>query len=116
VRYSKVGIGWYLGKRKSPAFSGDSEHIIHQKVAGEIDAIKNIGGIIGGVNGSPRKSRSTQHAAQGTKNVSDNISGVKADADAAAAAARISARVETGNQSQQLGSQVSDFLGNIRAA
>ena len=43
---------------------------------------------------------------------------MKADADAAAAAAedvrRASETLET--QSQQLGSQVSDFLGKIRAA
>ena len=62
--------------------------------------------------------RSTQYAAQGTKNVSDNITGVKADADAAAAAAdnvkQASEILE--NQSQQLGSQVTEFLGKIRAA
>jgi methyl-accepting chemotaxis protein len=105
-----------------------------QKVAGEaVDAIKNIGGIIGEVNevataiaaavqqqgaATQEITRSTQHAARGTKNVSDNINGVKADADAAAAAAedvrRASETLET--QSQQLGSQVSDFLGKIRAA
>ena len=62
--------------------------------------------------------RSTQHAAQGTKNVSENISGVKTDADAAAEAAdnvkRASQTLET--QSHQLGSQVTEFLGKIRAA
>ena len=67
----------------------------------------------------PRRSRaSTQFAAQGTKNVSENISGVKADADAAAAAAedvkQASDTLET--QSQQLGNQVTQFLGKIRAA
>jgi methyl-accepting chemotaxis protein len=50
--------------------------------------------------------------------VSDNITGVKSDADAAAAAAdnvkRASETLE--NQSQQLGNQVTDFLGKIRAA
>jgi methyl-accepting chemotaxis protein len=105
-----------------------------QKVAGEaIDAIKGIGSIIGEVNevataiaaavqeqgaATQEISRSTQHAAQGTKNVSDNITGVKADADAAAAAADdvslASQTLET--QSKQLGSQVTDFLGKIRAA
>jgi methyl-accepting chemotaxis protein len=59
-----------------------------------------------------------QYAAQGTKNVSDNITGVKADADAAAAAAadvkQASETLET--QSQQLGGQVTEFLGKIRAA
>ena len=105
-----------------------------QKVAGEaIDAIKNIGGIIGEVNevataiaaavqqqgaATQEITRSTQFAAQGTKNVSDNITGVKADADAAAAAAedvkQASQTLET--QSQQLGNQVTDFLGKIRAA
>jgi len=58
------------------------------------------------------------YAAQGTKNVSDNITGVKTDADAAAAAAEnvklASETLET--QSQQLGSQVTQFLGKIRAA
>jgi methyl-accepting chemotaxis protein len=50
--------------------------------------------------------------------VADNITGVKADADAAAAAAenvnQASETLET--QSQQLGSQVTQFLGKIRAA
>ncbi len=105
-----------------------------QKVAGEaIDAIKRIGGIIGEVNevataiaaavqeqgaATQEITRSTQFAAQGTKNVSDNIIGVKADADASAAAAddvkSASETLET--QSQQLGHQVTDFLGKIRAA
>jgi methyl-accepting chemotaxis protein len=105
-----------------------------QKVAGEaIDAIKGIGSIIGEVNevataiaaavqqqgaATQEISRSTQHAALGTKNVSDNITGVKADADAAAAAADdvsvASQTLET--QSKQLGSQVTQFLGKIRAA
>ncbi|UPJ48998.1 HAMP domain-containing protein [Bradyrhizobium sp. 200] len=105
-----------------------------QRVAGEaIDAIKGIGSIIGEVNevataiaaavqqqgaATQEITRSTQFAAQGTKNVSDNITGVKADADAAAAAAedvkQASQTLET--QSQQLGSQVTQFLGKIRAA
>jgi methyl-accepting chemotaxis protein len=105
-----------------------------QKVAGEaIDAIKGIGSIIGEVNevataiaaavqeqgaATQEITRSMQYAAQGTKNVSDNITGVKADADAAAAAAanvkQASETLET--QSQQLGGQVSEFLGKIRAA
>jgi len=105
-----------------------------QKVAGEaIDAIKGIGSIIGEVNevataiaaavqeqgaATQEITRSTQHAALGTKNVSDNITGVKTDADAAAAAADnvklASETLET--QSQQLGSQVTQFLGKIRAA
>ena len=67
---------------------------------------------------SNEMSRSTQFASQGTRNVSDNITGVKADADAAAAAAddvkRASETLET--QSQQLGSQVTQFLVRIRAA
>jgi methyl-accepting chemotaxis protein len=105
-----------------------------QKVAGEaIDAIKGIGSIIGEVNevataiaaavqqqgaATQEITRSTQHAAQGTKNVADNITGVKAGADAAAVAAddvkRASETLET--QSQQLGNQVTQFLGRIRAA
>jgi methyl-accepting chemotaxis protein len=105
-----------------------------QKVAGEaIDAIKGIGSIIGEVNevataiaaavqeqgaATQEITRSTQHAAQGTKNVSENITGVKTDADASAAAAEnVKAASETlETQSQQLGSQVTDFLGKIRAA
>jgi len=105
-----------------------------QKVANEaIDAIKGIGSIIGEVNevataiaaavqeqgaATQEITRSTQFAAQGTKNVSENITGVKTDADAAAAAAEdvksASQTLET--QSQQLGTQVTDFLGKIRAA
>jgi len=105
-----------------------------QKVAGEaITAIQAIGGIIGEVNevataiaaavqeqgaATQEITRSTQYAAQGTKNVSDNITGVKADADTAAGAAenvkQASETLET--QSRQLGQQVSEFLGKIRAA
>ncbi|WP_027573745.1 methyl-accepting chemotaxis protein [Bradyrhizobium sp. WSM1743] len=105
-----------------------------QKVAGDaINAIQTIGGIIGEVNevataiaaavqeqgaATQEITRSTQYAAQGTKNVSDNITGVKADADTAAGAAenvkQASEMLET--QSRQLGQQVSDFLGKIRAA
>ncbi|MBR0778374.1 methyl-accepting chemotaxis protein [Bradyrhizobium diazoefficiens] len=105
-----------------------------QKVAGDaIAAIQTIGGIIGEVNevataiaaavqqqgaATQEITRSTQYAAQGTKNVSDNITGVKADADAAAGAAdnvkQASEMLET--QSRELGHQVSDFLGKIRAA
>ena len=124
-----------LASQTAKATEEISEQIADiQKVAGEaIDAIKNIGGIIGEVNevataiaaavqeqgaATQEITRSTQYAAQGTKNVSDNITGVKADADAAAAAAddvkRASETLET--QSQQLGSQVTQFLGKIRAA
>ncbi|MBR1275775.1 methyl-accepting chemotaxis protein [Bradyrhizobium sp. AUGA SZCCT0283] len=104
-----------------------------QRVAGEaIDAIKGIGSIIGEVNevataiaaavqqqgaATQEITRSTQFAAQGTKNVSDNITGVKADADAAAAAEDVKHASQTlETQSQQLGNQVTDFLGKIRAA
>jgi methyl-accepting chemotaxis protein len=124
-----------LASQTAKATEEISEQIADiQKVAGEaIDAIKGIGSIIGEVNevataiaaavqeqgaATQEISRSTQHAAHGTKNVSDNITGVKADADAAAAAAdnvnRASQTLET--QSQQLGSQVTQFLGKIRAA
>ncbi|MGY4627732.1 methyl-accepting chemotaxis protein [Bradyrhizobium sp. USDA 4486] len=105
-----------------------------QRVASDaINAIQTIGGIIGEVNevataiaaavqeqgaATQEITRSTQFAAQGTKNVSDNITGVKADADTAAGAAenvkQASETLET--QSRQLGQQVSDFLGKIRAA
>jgi methyl-accepting chemotaxis protein len=105
-----------------------------QRVASDaINAIQTIGGIIGEVNevataiaaavqeqgaATQEITRSTQFAAQGTKNVSDNITGVKADADAAAAAAdnvkQASEMLES--QSRQLGHEVSDFLGKIRAA
>jgi methyl-accepting chemotaxis protein len=124
-----------LASQTAKATEEISEQIADiQKVAGEaIDAIKNIGGIIGEVNevataiaaavqqqgaATQEITRSTQFAAQGTKNVSDNITGVKADADAAAAAAEdvkhASQTLET--QSQQLGNQVTQFLGKIRAA
>ncbi|MBR1175459.1 methyl-accepting chemotaxis protein [Bradyrhizobium sp. KB893862 SZCCT0404] len=105
-----------------------------QRVASDaINAIQTIGGIIGEVNevataiaaavqeqgaATQEITRSTQYAAQGTKNVSDNITGVKADADAAAAAAdNVKTASETlESQSRQLGHEVSDFLGKIRAA
>ena len=124
-----------LASQTAKATEDISEQIADiQKVAGDaIDAIKGIGSIIGEVNevataiaaavqeqgaATQEITRSTQHAAQGTKNVSDNITGVKADADAGAAAAEnvklASQTLET--QSQQLGNQVTQFLGNIRAA
>ena len=124
-----------LASQTAKATDEISEQIADiQRVAGEaIDAIKGIGGIIGEVNevataiaaavqqqgaATQEITRSTQFAAQGTKNVSDNITGVKTDADAAAAAAedvrQASQTLET--QSQQLGNQVTAFLGKIRAA
>jgi methyl-accepting chemotaxis protein len=124
-----------LASQTAKATEEISEQIADiQKVAGDaIDAIKGIGSIIGEVNevataiaaavqeqgaATQEITRSTQYAAQGTKNVSDNITGVKADADAAAAAAddvrHASETLET--QSQQLGNQVTQFLGKIRAA
>jgi methyl-accepting chemotaxis protein len=124
-----------LASQTAKATEDISEQIADiQKVAGDaIDAIKTIGGIIGEVNevataiaaavqeqgaATQEISRSTQHAALGTKNVSDNITGVKADADAAAAAAEnVKAASKTLEiQSQQLGNQVTQFLGKIRAA
>ena len=124
-----------LASQTAKATEEISEQIADiQKVAGEaINAIQTIGGIIGEVNevataiaaavqeqgaATQEITRSTQYAAQGTKNVSDNITGVKADADAAAASAEnvkhASELLET--QSRQLGHEVSDFLGKIRAA
>jgi methyl-accepting chemotaxis protein len=124
-----------LASQTAKATEDISEQIADiQKAAGEaIDAIKGIGSIIGEVNevataiaaavqeqgaATQEITRSTQFAARGTKNVSDNITGVKADADAAAAATEdvkhASETLET--QSQQLGSQVTQFLGKIRAA
>jgi methyl-accepting chemotaxis protein len=124
-----------LASQTAKATDEISEQIADiQKVAGEaIDAIKGIGSIIGEVNevataiaaavqeqgtATQEITRSTQHAAQGTKNVSDNITGVKTDADKSAEAAenvrQASETLET--QSQQLGSQVTQFLGKIRAA
>jgi methyl-accepting chemotaxis protein len=124
-----------LASQTAKATEDISEQIADiQKVAGEaIDAIKSIGGIIGEVNevataiaaavqeqgaATQEISRSTQHAAHGTKNVSDNITGVKADADAAAAAAdNVNVASKTLEiQSRQLGNQVTQFLGKIRAA
>ena len=124
-----------LATQTAKATDEISEQIAEiQKVAGDaIKAIQAIGGTIGEVNevataiaaavqeqGAATKeiTRSTQYAAQGTKNVSDNITGVKADADTAAAAAEnvrhASETLET--QSRQLGHQVTEFLGKIRAA
>src|SRR4051812_24771138 len=124
-----------LASQTAKATEEISEQIADiQKVAGEaIDAIKGIGSIIGEVNevataiaaavqeqgaATQEITRNTQHAVQGTKNVSDNITGVKADADKSAAAADnvkiASEMLET--QSQQLGDQVTQFLGRIRAA
>jgi methyl-accepting chemotaxis protein len=124
-----------LASQTAKATEDISEQIADiQKVAGEaIDAIKGIGSIIGEVNevataiaaavqeqgaATQEITRSTLYAAQGTKNVSESISGVKADADAAAAAAEnVKQASETlGTQGQQLGSQVNQFLGKIRAA
>jgi len=124
-----------LASQTAKATEEISEQIADiQKVAGDaINAIQAIGGIIGEVNevataiaaavqeqgaATQEITRSTQYAAQGTRNVSDNIIGVKADAGTAAGAAEnvkhASEMVET--QSQQLGHQVRDFLGKIRAA
>ncbi|QPF92720.1 methyl-accepting chemotaxis protein [Bradyrhizobium commune] len=124
-----------LASQTAKATEEISEQIADiQKVAGDaINAIQTIGGIIGEVNevataiaaavqeqgaATQEITRSTQFAAQGTRNVSDNITGVKADADAAAAAAdnvkHASEMLES--QSRQLGHEVSDFLGKIRAA
>ncbi|MCC8941568.1 hypothetical protein H8A99_35320 [Bradyrhizobium sp. Arg68] len=124
-----------LASQTAKATEEISEQIADiQKVAGDaIDAIKGIGSIIGEVNevataiaaavqeqgaATQEITRSTQFAAHGTKNVSENITGVKLDADASAAAAdqvkRASELLET--QSQQLGQQVTAFLGRIRAA
>ncbi|MGY3509825.1 methyl-accepting chemotaxis protein [Bradyrhizobium lupini] len=124
-----------LASQTAKATEEISEQIADiQKVAADaISAIQTIGGIIGEVNevataiaaavqeqgaATQEITRSTQFAAQGTKNVSDNITGVKSDADAAAAAAdnvkHASEMLES--QSRQLGHDVSDFLGKIRAA
>jgi methyl-accepting chemotaxis protein len=124
-----------LASQTAKATDEISEQIADiQKVAGEaINAIKGIGSIIGEVNevataiaaavqeqgaATQEITRSTQHAAQGTKNVSQNITGVKTDADAAAAAAEnVKGASETlEKQSKNLGHQVTDFLGKIRAA
>ena len=124
-----------LASQTAKATDEISEQIADiQRVAAEaIDAIKGIGSTIGEVNevataiaaavqeqgaATQEISRSTQHAALGTKNVSDNITGVKANADAAAAAAdNVKVASKTLEiQGQQLGNQVTQFLGKIRAA
>ncbi|MET0443707.1 MAG: HAMP domain-containing methyl-accepting chemotaxis protein, partial [Pseudorhodoplanes sp.] len=105
-----------------------------QKVANDaIQAIQAIGGIIGEVNdvataiaaaveeqgaATVEITRSTQQAAAGTKNVSENIGGVRTDADATGAAAQdVKTASETlSDQTRKLGAQVTEFLGNIRAA
>jgi methyl-accepting chemotaxis protein len=124
-----------LASQTAKATDDISEQISEiQKVAGDaVDAIQGIGSIIGEVNevataiaaavqeqgaATQEITRSTQHAAQGTKNVRDSIAGVRSNADAAATASegvkRASETLET--QSQELGSQVTAFLGKIRAA
>jgi methyl-accepting chemotaxis protein len=124
-----------LASQTAKATEDISEQIADiQKVANEaIEAIKSIGGIIGEVNevataiaaaveeqgaATQEITRSTQQAADGTRNVSDNITGVSADADAAGAAAQdVKVASETlATQTRQLGAQVTDFLGKIRAA
>ncbi len=124
-----------LASQTAKATDDISEQIADiQKVANEaIEAIKSIGGIIGEVNevataiaaaveeqgaATQEITRSTQQAADGTRNVSDNIAGVSADADAAGAAAQdVKVASETlATQTRQLGTQVTDFLGKIRAA
>jgi len=124
-----------LASQTAKATEDISEQIAEiQKVAGDaVDAIQGIGSIIGEVNevataiaaavqeqgaATQEITRSTQFAAQGTKNVTENITGVKSNADAAASASddvkRASETLET--QSQELGNQVTSFLGKIRAA
>jgi methyl-accepting chemotaxis protein len=124
-----------LASQTAKATEDISEQIADiQKVANEaIDAIKAIGGIIGEVNevataiaaaveeqgaATQEITRSTQMAAQGTRNVSDNIGGVSADAAAAGAAAQDVklASEMLAAQTKQLGGEVTDFLGKIRAA
>ena len=124
-----------LASQTAKATDDISEQIADiQRVANDaIEAIKAIGGIIGEVNevataiaaaveeqgaATQEITRSTQQAADGTRNVSDNITGVSADADAAGAAAQdVKVASETlATQTRELGSQVTDFLGKIRAA
>jgi methyl-accepting chemotaxis protein len=124
-----------LASQTAKATEDISEQIADiQKVANEaIDAIKSIGGIIAEVNevataiaaaveeqgaATQEITRSTQQAADGTRNVSDNITGVSAEADAAGAAAQdVRVASETlSDQTRKLGAQVTEFLGNIRAA
>jgi methyl-accepting chemotaxis protein len=105
-----------------------------QKVAGEaMNAIKAIGGTIGEVSevataiaaaveqqgaATQEITRNTQQAAIGTQDVSNNIIGVSAGADATGSAAQNvkSAAEAVNTQTEQLRSQVTAFLGNIRAA
>lgn len=124
-----------LASQTAKATDDISEQIADiQRVANDaIEAIQAIGGIIGEVNevataiaaaveeqgaATQEITRSTQQAADGTRHVSDNITGVSADADAAGAAAQnVKVASETlATQTRQLGSQVTDFLGKIRAA
>jgi methyl-accepting chemotaxis protein len=105
-----------------------------QKVAGEaMEAIKTIGGTIGEVSdvatavaaaveqqgvATQEISRNTQQAAVGTQNVSDAITGVSASADATGSAAQNvqSAAEALHARTEELRGQVTEFLGNIRAA
>ena len=98
-----------------------------------VGAIKAIGGIIGQVNevataiaaaveeqgaATAEITRNTQQAAVDTQDVSDNIGGVSGDADTARTAAQkvkfSSETLET--QTRNLGTQITQFLGKIRAA
>ncbi len=105
-----------------------------RKVANEaMDAIKAIGGTIGEVSevataiaaaveqqgaATQEITRNTQQAALGTQDVSNNIIGVSAGADATGSAAQNvkSAAEILDARTQKLRTQVTEFLGNIRAA
>ncbi len=124
-----------LSNQTAKATGDISEQIAAvQKVAGEaIEAIRTIGGTIAKVSevataiaaaveqqgaATEEITRNTQQAALGTQDVSNNIVGVSAGADAAGSAAQnVKAAAESLNsQTQQLRRQVTEFLGNIRAA
>ncbi len=105
-----------------------------QKVADDaMSAIKSIGGTIGKVSevanaiaaaveqqGAATReiTRNTHQAATGTSGVSTNIAGVSEVADATGSAAQNvkSAAEALSAQTRQLSDQVTEFLGNIRAA
>lgn len=105
-----------------------------RQVAGEaMDAMKAIGSAIDEMSevatviaaaveqqsaATQEIARNTQQAAVGTQEVSSSIADVSAGADKTGAAAQsVKAAAETvGSQSQLLHDQITEFLGNIRAA
>lgn len=124
-----------LANQTAKATEEISQQIVAvQNVAGEaMEAIRAIGGTIAEVSevataiaaaveeqgaATEEISRNTQAAAQGTRAAAENITGVSAGAEATGSAAHnVRTAAETLEQHAiQLRAEVSEFLGNIRAA